>query len=178
MGGVLAGGVISCIVATVLCFILVGADRRTFTWGVFLKAGVFCTIAAVILGFAYKGAKHFDISWEFLVMGAVFVALLALSLVLFMRVRGKWISRGVFLLKFLVFGGVVGTVVGLAHVGAKHMGWSTLWFLNDRGFLNDGVFVSSVGFVPFFALERGMVCACTVGGLKKMSIFLFHRRDL
>ncbi len=108
------------------CFIVVGANSRTVSWGVFFKAVVFCTISVVVLGFAYKGVKRFDISWEFLVIGAVFVALLELSLVLLMRVRGKWISRGVFLLKFLVLGGVVGAVVGLAYNGAKHMGGTGL----------------------------------------------------
>ncbi len=173
------GVVISCIAGATLCFIVVGADRKTVSWGVFFKAVVFCAIAVVVLGFAYKGVKHFDISWEFLVIGAVFVALLALSLVLLMRVRGKWISRGVWCFKWVVFSCIIGTVVGLAHVGVKHMGWSTLWFLNDGGFLNDGVFVSSVGFVPLFVLE-GVRCVRVLLGwcLKKMSIFLPHGRDL
>ncbi|WP_375682339.1 hypothetical protein [Bartonella sp. AP40SXNS] len=87
------------------------------------------------------------------------------------------VARDMFF-KGLVFGGVVGAVVGLAYNGAKHMGWSTLWFLNDGGFLNDGVFVSSVGFVPLFVLEGVRCVRVLLGGLKRMSIFLFHGRDL
>ncbi|WP_273790858.1 hypothetical protein [Bartonella sp. CM31XJBT] len=128
----------------------------------FLKGLVFCAIAVVVLGFAYKGAKRFDISWEFLVIGAVFVALLDLSLVLLMRMRGKGISRGVSFLRFLVFCGVVGAVVGLAYNGAKHMG--VHWFLIS----NNGVFVGTIGLVPFFALE-GVRCVRVLLGwcLKK-----------
>uniref|UniRef100_UPI0035CED44B hypothetical protein n=1 Tax=Bartonella sp. CM120XJJH TaxID=3243544 RepID=UPI0035CED44B len=72
----------------------------------------------------------------------------------------------------------VGTVVGLAHVGVKHMGWSTHWFLNNGGFLNDGVFVSSVGFVPLFVLEGVRCVRVLLGGLKRMSISLSHGRGL
>ncbi len=167
------GVVISCIAGATFCFIVVGADRRTVSWGVFFKAVVFCAIAVVVLGFAYKGAKRFDISWEFLVIGAVCVALLELSLVLLMRVRGKWISRGVFLLKFLVLGGVVGAVVGLAHVGVKHMGGR--WFVIS----NNEVFLGTIGFVPLFAYE-GIRCVRVLLGwcLKRMSIFLSHGRGL
>ncbi|WP_208438518.1 hypothetical protein [Bartonella grahamii] len=69
-------------------------------------------------------------------------------------------------MKFLVFGGVVGAVVGLAHNGAKHMG--VRWFVIS----NNGVFLGTIGLVPFFALEGGTVYACTVGmGLKKNEHF-------
>ncbi|WP_375677356.1 hypothetical protein [Bartonella sp. AS69XJJH] len=164
---------LSCIAGATLCFIVVGADRRTVSWGVCLKAVVFCTIAVVVLGFAYKGVKRFDISWEFLVIGAVFVALLELSLVLLMRMRGKGISRGVSFLKFLVFSCVVGAVVGLAHVGAKHMG--VRWFVIS----NNGVFLGTIGLVPLFALEGVRCMRVLLGwGLKRMSIFLFHGRGL
>ncbi|WP_273723479.1 hypothetical protein [Bartonella sp. AU18XJBT] len=164
---------LSCIAGATLCFIVVGADRRTISWGVFLKAVVFCTIAVVVLGFAYKGAKRFDISWEFLVIGAVFVALLELSFVLLMRMRRKGISRGVSFLKFLVFSCVVGAVVGLAHVGAKHMGGR--WFVIS----NNGVFLGTIGLVPLFALE-GVRCVRVLLGwcLKRMSISLSHGRGL
>ncbi|WP_375657309.1 hypothetical protein [Bartonella sp. CM120XJJH] len=164
---------LSCIAGATLCFIVVGADRRTVSWGVFLKAVVFCTIAVVVLGFAYKGAKRFDISWEFLVIGAVFVALLELSFVLLMRMRGKGISRGVSFLKFLVFSCVVGAVVGLAHVGAKHMG--VRWFVIS----NNGVFLGTIGLVPLFALEGVRCMRVLLGwGLKRMSISLLHGRGL
>ncbi|WP_375620252.1 MULTISPECIES: hypothetical protein [unclassified Bartonella] len=151
---------LSCIAGATFCFIVVGANSRTVSWGVFFKAVVFCTIAVVVLGFAYKGAKRFDISWEFLVMGAVFVALLELSLVLLMRVRGKWISRGVSFLKLAVFSCVVGAVVGLAHNGAKHMG--VRWFVIS----NNGVFAGTIGLVPFFALEGVRCMRVLLGGLK------------
>ncbi len=63
-------------------------------------------------------------------------------------------------LKGLAFSGVVGAVVGLAHVGAKHMGWSTHWFLNDGG-------LGTIGLVPFL-LWRGVWCVrVLLGGLKK-----------
>ncbi len=74
--------------------------------------------------------------------------------------------------KGLVFGGVVGAVVGLAHVGVKHMGWSTHWFLNN------GVFLGTIGLVPLFVLEGVRCVRVLLGGLKRMSIFLFHGRDL
>ncbi|WP_375652764.1 MULTISPECIES: hypothetical protein [unclassified Bartonella] len=163
---------LSCIAGATFCFIVVGANSRTVSWGVFFKAVVFCTIAVVVLGFAYKGAKRFDISWEFLVIGAVFVALLGLSLVLLMRVRGKWISRGVSFLKLAVFSCVVGAVVGLAYNGAKHMG--VRWFVIS----NNGVFAGTIGLVPFFALEGVRCMRVLLGGLKRMSVSLPYGRDL
>ncbi|WP_375625344.1 hypothetical protein [Bartonella sp. MU37NMGALS] len=81
------------------------------------------------------------------------------------------VARDMFL-RFLVFCGVVGAVVGLAHVGAKHMG--VRWFV----IFNNGVFVGTIGLVPFFALEGIRCMRVLLGCLKRMSIFLFHGRGL
>ncbi|WP_375663091.1 hypothetical protein [Bartonella sp. CL266QHHD] len=81
------------------------------------------------------------------------------------------VARDMFL-KFLVFCCVVGAVVGLAYNGAKHMGGH--WFL----IFNNGVFLGTIGLVPFFALEGVRCVRVLLGGLKKMSIFLSHGRGL
>ncbi|UNE53924.1 hypothetical protein [Bartonella machadoae] len=147
----LRGLVLCGVVGAVLGFIGVGAKSTTVKWLVFLKALVFCCIAGVALIFAYEKLKCSEAMRDISLIVAGIIALLELFVIVLSRVRSEWASRCVWLLRLLVFSGIVGVIVSLARMGAMDMG--VRWFLIS----NDGVFSCMIGVIPLFAYE-GVRC--------------------
>ncbi|GAA5112148.1 hypothetical protein GCM10023261_16720 [Bartonella jaculi] len=73
-------------------------------------------------------------------------------------------------MKGVVFFGIVAIVLGVAHVGEKHMGIT--WFV----FANDEVFESFLGLLPFFAYEGVRCVGVLWDWFWKQVVFVEHSK--
>ncbi len=138
----LKGVVFSCIFTAVLGVMHFSVKSLPVAWVRFVKAILFCGMMGVILYLFAVGISDMNSLRGMFLKVLVLALLLKLLLGFFIRAQSDTLVQRVLrVLNFVLFICILSLVLNFVQWGAERLGWSWLWFLNEKETPSIGVFL-------------------------------------